>query len=215
MGLSDGDLLQEKQNTRPPSDADFLFKEAPHDIARLALLLMGELSAFSQMIISDITRATDLDVARTRWLQRLVALPTVIERAMGGNARSSRGGSDGGGDLGMAAATATHTSTSTLNAVAAIPSDRSGTVADSEPFDLEVVVGRRSRHVSEAHVHLHHTRLTAREYQILNMANNGHMPRKIAKSLHLSVKTVYTHLRNARRKQRGLHASETFPTDTH
>lgn len=213
MGLSDGDLLQEKQNTRPPSDTDFLFKEAPHDIARLALLLMGELNAFSQMIISDIARATDLDVARTRWLQRLIALPTVIEHATGGNDRSSRGGSDCRGSRAMAAATATHTGI--LNAVAATPSDRSGTAADGEPFNLEVVVERRSRQVSEAHVHYCPTRLTAREYQIMNMANNGRMPRKIAKSLHLSVKTVYTHLRNARRKQRGLHASETLPTDTH
>jgi DNA-binding CsgD family transcriptional regulator len=186
---------------------DILFNETPHDIARLALLLMGELSAFSQMIISDIIRATDLDVASTRWLQRLTALPSVIERAMGGNVRSSRGGSDGSGRREMAAATATLTRTDTFNAVAAIPSDRSGTAADGEPFDLEVVVGHGSRHVSEAHMHHFPTRLTAREYQILNMANNGHMPRKIAKSLHLSVKTVYTHLRNARRKQRRLHAS--------
>jgi DNA-binding CsgD family transcriptional regulator len=45
-------------------------------------------------------------------------------------------------------------------------------------------------------------RLTAREREIMKLARRGVPPRAIARRLQLSVQTVYTHLRNIRRKQR-------------
>lgn len=47
-------------------------------------------------------------------------------------------------------------------------------------------------------------KLTARESEIMALTRKGYPPRTIAKRLQLSVETVYTHLRNARRKQRML-----------
>ncbi len=44
--------------------------------------------------------------------------------------------------------------------------------------------------------------LTVREREIMALTRKGYPPRKIAQRLQLSVETVYTHLRNARRKQR-------------
>lgn len=57
--------------------------EAPQDSARLALMLIAELSACLHMITGDIVRATDLDEARTYWSRRLMALVELIERTSG------------------------------------------------------------------------------------------------------------------------------------
>jgi DNA-binding CsgD family transcriptional regulator len=46
-----------------------------------------------------------------------------------------------------------------------------------------------------------HPRLTPREREVMELARRGYPPSKIARRLHLSVQTVYTHLRNVRRKQ--------------
>ena len=47
-------------------------------------------------------------------------------------------------------------------------------------------------------------KLTAREREIMALTRKRYRPRTIAKRLQLSVETVYTHLHNARRKQRML-----------
>jgi DNA-binding CsgD family transcriptional regulator len=43
---------------------------------------------------------------------------------------------------------------------------------------------------------------TTREREIMGLTRKGYPPRRIAKHLQLSVTTVYTHLRNIRRKRR-------------
>jgi DNA-binding CsgD family transcriptional regulator len=44
--------------------------------------------------------------------------------------------------------------------------------------------------------------LTAREREVLKLTQKGYPPRRIAPCLVVEVETVYTHLRNIRRKQR-------------
>jgi DNA-binding CsgD family transcriptional regulator len=53
-------------------------------------------------------------------------------------------------------------------------------------------------------------KLTAREAQIMALTRKGFRPRTIARRLQLSVETVYTHLRNARRKERFLESQRSM-----
>jgi DNA-binding CsgD family transcriptional regulator len=61
-------------------------------------------------------------------------------------------------------------------------------------------LGHRS--ISPGTSNLRSLKLTTCEREIVVLTQKGYPPRKIARRLQLSVQTVYTHLRNARRKQR-------------
>jgi DNA-binding CsgD family transcriptional regulator len=106
------------------------------------------------MVTSDIAHAADLSEASMRWLQRLMALTALIERARG--------------------------------------------------IDPVGHTGPHGKHRSPLadHSAVQPPQLTAREREIMALTRKGYPPRKIAQRLQVSVETVYTHLRNARRKQR-------------
>lgn len=82
MRLSQGDLRRNEQRLPPGNDATPRIDQ-PRDVASLVLILIVELSACLQMITSDIARSADLEEASARWLQRLMALTAMIERATG------------------------------------------------------------------------------------------------------------------------------------
>ncbi len=75
-------------------------------------------------------------------------------------------------------------------------------------------IGNPAPHVKQrspvsGHSGVQPPRLTAREREIMALTRKGLPPRKIAQRLQLSVETVYTHLRNARRKQRVIDSLKT------
>lgn len=157
-------------------------------VARLALVLMTELGACLQLISRDIARATNLDEASARWSERLMALAEMIERATGRytahKGRHNR----------------------------ALPHSASASATNSVPQPRqELPIPHPTQHPTQ-HSHPKSSaltylqpqplKLTAREREVVALTRRGYPPRRIAKHLQLSVETVYTHLRNARRKQR-------------
>lgn len=157
MKLASGDSLRSQHHAKDIVTVDPRGGESPRSLSHLALMLMTELGACLQMVTSDIAHAADLGEASVRWLQRLVALAALIERAQHGTYPIGQ----------PALHVQQHNSLPELS--------------DTRPL-----------------------RLTAQEREIMALTRKGLPPRKIAQRLHLSVETVYTHLRNARRKQRML-----------
>lgn len=166
-------------------------------MVRLALSLMGELSACLQMITNDIACATNLEEASARWLQRVMDLKVMIESASESQSTPQR--------------------RSRYQGQITVPSSSSiaNTVDLSAQSQLELSPWRSDRNAPPKHSSHHLLKLTPREREILELTEKAYPPRKIARSLQITVDTVYTHLRNARRKQRRLDALETisFPPD--
>lgn len=158
MKLASGDPPRSQHHAKDVVTVGPRGSESPRSLAQLALILVTELGDCLQMVTSDIARAADLGEASMRWLQRLMALAALIERA---NAMYLTG-------------------------------------QDQPHLD--------HRRTLPMHVETKLPRLTAREREIMELTRKGYPPRRIAKHLQLSVKTVYTHLRNIRQKQRLLHS---------
>lgn len=202
--------IQRSSRSPGPSARDVV-QEAPYDMTRIALIFINELSACLQLIISDIARARDLEEASARWVQHLIALAAMIERATEDHAaRSSRSGRGNDVSHGIAVAYAPDA----LEALDAKPDTCPDMLSNMDRPELGASVSLYygSPFVSGTYQYrppdFVTPRLTAREHQILALANKGHAAKTIAKRLHLSVQTVRTHLRNARRKQRGPHYPE-------
>jgi DNA-binding CsgD family transcriptional regulator len=155
--LASGDSLRSQHHAKDVVTVDPHGSETPRGLTHLALILVTELGACLQMVTSDIAHATDLGEASTRWLQRLMALAALIERAQ----------------------------------------HSTYPVGHTQPH-LE------PRSPLPRHSDARPPKLTARERELMALTRKGIPPRTIARRLQLSVETVYTHLRNARRKQRAL-----------
>jgi DNA-binding CsgD family transcriptional regulator len=200
-------------------------------MARLARLLLAELTALMYLIVGDLTHPTTSPTLSAeigmRWHERLTTLvralepflhaPEAAEAAEGDTPPPNypRQGDHApvlAGMVTLAAARSPRLSprrraaSVTADVVSALPSDsftphlNVTTTRPTAPAPRRTGASPRipldSPRVSEL------TALTAREQEILALADRGIPPRKIAKRLQLSVQTVYTHLRNARRKQR-------------
>jgi DNA-binding NarL/FixJ family response regulator len=140
------------------------------------IIIMVELSACFQMLLTDVAQASDLKVAGRRCVERLRDLAAYIESTLSiaENADNQNQSSD---LLSSSMANNTH-----------LPANTPHTHLHTHS---------RSEHTSSS-------ALTMRENEILRLNEKGLPPRKIAARLQLSVKTVYTHLRNIRSKQRKL-----------
>ncbi len=157
MKLASGDSLRSQHHAKDIVTVDPRGSETPRSLSQLAFILITELGACLQMVTSDIAHAADLGEASVRWLQRLVALAALIERAQHGTYPIG------------------HTRPQM---------EPRGPLPERSDDRLP--------------------KLTARAREIMALTRKGYPPRTIAKRLQLSVETVYTHLRNARRKQRML-----------
>lgn len=203
MGTSYGDSLENEGQALAARSAGSRIGKAPLEIAQLAFIFMAELSACLQMITSDIAHSRDLDEASAHWMQRLMALAAMIERAFGPRGSEQR---DAGKVVRLAA------SADTLDTHATSVDDATNLESNSifRLSQTEISPSHGAGHDTRSTVNgqsyrrLLQLRLTAREREIVELTNKGYPPRKIARRLQLSVRTVYTHLRNVRQKQRVL-----------
>lgn len=175
-------------------DRDPHTRAAPRELAQLALMLIVELGACLQMITGDIARATDLDEASTRWLARLIALVALIEQAAGKHALQS----EIPDRASQTPATNLPPTTSSAHMRTRPQAQRQHTPGPGHNNHSR----NRVTSTSPARSYPRSLRLTEREREIVVFTQKGYTPRKIARRLQISVETVYTHLRNARRKQR-------------
>ncbi len=201
MEMSQGDIQDDKQQ-RAYGHGELPSSEFSGDTVQLALLLITQLGACLQMIANDMMRPTNLEEARVRWMKRLEILIALITHASRPHESIDE------------QPHASHQSRQTRLTVSATDPMLSGpSLASMEstlpPATLTASLPRKSTHLLTPDRHTA-TRLTTREREILALANKGYPPRKIAARCQLSVQTVYTHLRNARRKQRSLGVSSTF-----
>ena len=178
----------------PGSDAVSTSETSP-DLSYLALTLIAELSACVQRVSSDLAQAggsRDLELARQRWAQRLRALADMVELAEGEYAAAPPS------DLPLSALPpyprrnrATRPFLTAAQAQHAEQAQQAQEAAGTMPIapPLPLVAYRWMP-------------LTRREREVLKLTQRGYPPRRIASRLIVSVETVYTHLRNIRRKQR-------------
>ena len=166
--------------------------ETSLNLSHLALRLIAELSACVQQVSSDLAQAQaadDLEAAHQRWAQQVRALATLAE------------GSPPGQDASLLP------SEMPLSALPPYPRRNATTL----PITADTRLPVASPH-EQAPERLpinpplpatyRWVPLTAREREVLKLTQRGYPPRRIASRLIIEVETVYTHLRNIRRKQR-------------
>lgn len=179
------------------SDSVSYADEAPSNLFHLALRLIAELSACVQRVSSDLAQAQagerdELESAHHRWAQQLRAL---AEMAEGAPARQQA--------ILLPSETPLSTlppyprrnaTTQPITVATRIPVASADMPDDQEPETMPINPPLASTY--------RWVPLTAREREVLKWTQRGYPPRRIAPRLVVSVETVYTHLRNIRRKQR-------------
>ena len=195
----------EDETSQKVSEQQFLPSGAPQegetfpDLSHLALRLIAELGACVQMVSGDLAQAStqvgdaaDLEAARQRWARQLRALADMVELAEGEYAAAPPS------DLPLSALPpyprrnrATRPFLTAAQAQHAEQAQQAQEAAGTMPIapPLPLVAYRWMP-------------LTRREREVLKLTQRGYPPRRIASRLIIEVETVYTHLRNIRRKQR-------------
>ena len=174
------------------------------DLHTLGLLLIAELSACVQRVSSDLAQAHDaldagdLELARQRWAQQLRALADLAEMAEGVPARQQATLLPSETPLSaLPPYPRRNATTQPITVDARIPvASAASPDATSEPSSQEMPINPPLASTYRW------VPLTAREREVLKWTQRGYPPRRIAPRLVVSVETVYTHLRNIRRKQR-------------
>ena len=197
----------EDETSQKVSEQQFLPSGAPQegetfpDLSHLALRLIAELGACVQMVSGDLAQAStqvgdaaDLEAARQRWARQLRALADMVELAEGEYAAAPPS------ELPLSALPpyprrnrATQPITVATRIPVASPNEPAEQTSETmPPMPINPPLPATYRWVP----------LTAREREVLKLTQRGYPPRRIASRLIIEVETVYTHLRNIRRKQR-------------
>lgn len=179
------------------SDSVSYADEAPSNLFHLALRLIAELSACVQRVSSDLAQAQagerdELESAHHRWAQQLRALAAVAEGNLEGAHATSLPSET---PLSALPPYPRHNATTqpiTLTTRVPVASSDAAPEPSSQEMPINPPLPASFRWVP----------LTAREREVLKLTQKGYPPRRIATRLIIEVETVYTHLRNIRRKQR-------------
>lgn len=165
--------------------------ETPPGPHALGLRLITELSVCVQQVSSDLAQAHDADdlaLVRQRWAQQLRTLAALVEGQYVSLPPS---------ELPLSALPPyprRNASTQSITVATRIPvaSSDDQVLPSAQEMPINPPLPASYRWVP----------LTAREREVLKWTQRGYPPRRIAPRLVVSVETVYTHMRNIRRKQR-------------
>jgi DNA-binding CsgD family transcriptional regulator len=168
------------------------------DLNTLGLWLITELSACVQRVSSDLAQAQaadDLEPAQQRWAQQLRALAETAEGASTRQCASLLPSETPLHELPpypRRNASTQPITGATRIPVASVASPDAAAEQTPQEMPINPPLAASFRWIP----------LTAREREVLKLTQRGYPPRRIAPRLVVEVETVYTHLRNIRRKQR-------------
>ena len=189
------DEAQQEEGEQYLASDIFQSSDESPDLSHLALRLIAALSACVQRVSSDLAQARDagdLEEARQQWAQQLRALADLAAGAPTGQQTAL-----------LPSETPLHElppyprragTTQPITATTRVPVASTDDPADQAPETMPInpPLAPSYRWVP----------LPAREREVLKLTQKGYPPRRIAPRLVIEVETVYTHLRNSRRKQR-------------
>lgn len=164
------------------------------DLNTLGLALIAELCACMQRVSSDLAQLHDvfdagaLEMARQQWAQHVRAVADLTE----GHAATLLPSETPLHELPPYPRRNATTQPITLTTRVPVASSDAAPEFSSQEMPINPPLASTYRWVP----------LTAREREVLKLTQKGYPPRRIATRLIIEVETVYTHLRNIRRKQR-------------